>query len=361
VSADGRWVTFTSRASNLVADDTNDVSDIFVRDRQTGRTRRVSVSTSGAQLPGESSNASISQNGRFIVFNNEDRGPDVLVRDLTLNTTVSTLAESVGGPARAWLSNGAAISADGRYIVFHTIDDYLEHDGNAALDVFVYDRYLGFTRRVSATPGLVLGNGDSLSATISGNGRSVIYTTYAANLTVDDLNRGPDVLVHEPKPGTVIRINAGGAGFTDNAGRFWQADRGFNTGEASHFTAPIAGTLDDALYQDERWDRSTAPELQYRFAVPNGNYDVRLFFAENYVPNFGVGKRVFGIEVEGRTLSNNFDIFAAGGAHTFMLIGSTFDVTDEHLDILLRHKVQNPIVNAIAIVERQAYTVEPTE
>jgi Tol biopolymer transport system component len=356
ISADGRFVTFSSRANNLAAGDTNNVNDIFLRDRQKNTTRRVSISTNGSELLGENSNASISENGRFIVFNHEDNGPDVLVRDLTLETTVSATAEAIGGPARAWLSNGAAISANGRYIVFHTIDDYLEHDGNGALDVLVYDRFLGFARLVSATPGLVLGNGDSLSATLSANGRLVVYTTHAANLTADDHNGAPDVLAHEPKPGTVIRINAGGAGFTDTLGRFWQADRGFNTGEGSHFTAPVAGTLDDALYQDERWDQAAAPELQYQFAVPNGNYDVRLFFAENYVPNFGVGKRVFGIEVEGRTLSSGFDVFAAGGARTAVLIGSTFDVTDEHLDILFRHKVQNPIVNAIAIVERQAYT-----
>ena len=68
ISADGRYVAFESRASNLVAGDTNGVSDIFVHDRETGVTERVSVDSSGNQGNGRSTMPAISANGRFVAF-----------------------------------------------------------------------------------------------------------------------------------------------------------------------------------------------------------------------------------------------------------------------------------------------------
>ena len=104
---------------------------------------------------------------------------------------------------------------------------------------------------------------------------------------------------HERRDLAVIRLNGGGAGFTDSRGHFWEADRDFNTGGVSSYSSPIGNTSDDALYQKERWDQDAQPELQYTLPVPNSRYLVRLNFAENYARNFAVGRRTFGVNIEG--------------------------------------------------------------
>src|SRR5690606_22656733 len=78
----------------------------------------------------------------------------------------------------------------------------------------------------------------------------------------------------------LYRINSGGGAFTDSQGRTWQADQYFNVGNVHTTNQAIANTVDDALYQSERWDASTAPEMAYSLPLPSGQYQVRLHFAE---------------------------------------------------------------------------------
>ena len=68
ISADGRFVAFSSGASNLVPGDTNNTGDIFVRDRLTNTTTLVSVDSAGNQANSDSDNPSISADGRFVAF-----------------------------------------------------------------------------------------------------------------------------------------------------------------------------------------------------------------------------------------------------------------------------------------------------
>ena len=75
ISSDGRYVAFRSEADNLVAGDSNDTMDIFVHDRQTGETMRVSVSSSGEQANGKSYGPSISPDGRYVAFSSECQQP----------------------------------------------------------------------------------------------------------------------------------------------------------------------------------------------------------------------------------------------------------------------------------------------
>jgi len=150
----------------------------------------------------------------------------------------------------------------------------------------------------------------------------------------------------------VVRINVGGAGFTDSHGRFWEADRGYNTGSVSTYTSAIAGTDDDVLYQTERWDADGAPELQYGIAVPNGTYLVRLHFAENYARNFVVGARVFDVDLEGVRAFENVDVFKEAGARTALVKSASVNVNDGKVDIVLRHQAQNPIIDAIEIIQQ---------
>jgi chitodextrinase len=159
--------------------------------------------------------------------------------------------------------------------------------------------------------------------------------------------------------GTVIRVNTGGPAFTDNLGQVWAADNGFNTGLTYTVTNPIAGTVNDVLYQSERYDDAVAPELQYSFTVPNGNYDVRLHFSENY--QTAANLRVFDVNIEGVRRFEDIDVFAqAGGAYTALVRNLTVTVSDGQLNIQFLHQTENPLIEAIEVIGVVSDTTAPT-
>ena len=158
----------------------------------------------------------------------------------------------------------------------------------------------------------------------------------------------------------VVRVNAGGGSFTDSAGNAWSADTGFNTGNANTVSTPINNTVDDALYQTERWDASTSPELAYSFNLPNGNYLVNLHFAEIYSGTFGVGKRVFDVLIEGRLRIDNLDIYSQAGANTALIISLPVTISDGQLNLAFVHGVENPKLSAIEVFATSAASATPT-
>ena len=150
VSADGRFVAFESHASNLVPGDTNRASDIFVRDRRRGVTVRVNVGAGGVQgLGGESYDPSVSADGRFVAFDSlatnlvpgdTNRKTDVFVRDRRAGVTrrPSVGTDGIQGDG---LSNHPALSADGRYVAFSSsASNLVPRDTNYVNDVFVRTR-----------------------------------------------------------------------------------------------------------------------------------------------------------------------------------------------------------------------------
>src|SRR5581483_8861709 len=123
LSADGRYVTFQSTASNLVAGDTNSADDIFLRDTQTGTTTRISVNSGGTQGNNDSLFPSISADGRYVAFDSlatnlvagdTNGSSDVFVRDTQTRTT-TRISVSSGGTEGKVDSYRLSISADGRY------------------------------------------------------------------------------------------------------------------------------------------------------------------------------------------------------------------------------------------------------
>ncbi|MDQ8188179.1 malectin domain-containing carbohydrate-binding protein [Pelagicoccus sp. SDUM812002] len=158
------------------------------------------------------------------------------------------------------------------------------------------------------------------------------------------------VTLAEPDFETVLRVNAGGPIYTDGTGAVWSADFGFNTGSAYSNGVAIAGTTDDPLYQTERWDAGAAPELQYSFALADGDYLVRLHFAEIYSGIVASGQRVFGIVVEGSTVDASFDIFDTAGFGTAHVVEVPATVVGGSLEIGLLHATENPKVNAIEVL-----------
>jgi Tol biopolymer transport system component len=226
ISYNGRYVVFESRASNLVARDTNGVSDIFVRDRIAGVTRRVSVGPGGRQGNGGVFTKAISGNGRFVAFGSDatnlvpgdaNRTTDVFVRDMLAKVTRRV---SVGRGGRE--PNGGSVfpelSWDGRYVAFVSdASNLVRRDTNDVNDVFVRDMATRKIRRVSLGTGGRQANSDSFGASISANGRFVAFMSEAPNLVRGDTNRAFDAFVRDRSTGVTRRVSVGPGGRQGNS------------------------------------------------------------------------------------------------------------------------------------------------
>ncbi len=146
-----------------------------------------------------------------------------------------------------------------------------------------------------------------------------------------------------------IRIDCGGAAYTDTNGQVWQADYGYNTGTVSKNVSTTAGTSDPALYNTSRYNGGTTP-MVYSFPVANGSYRVNLLFAENSSAEEKIGARVFNVKLNGQAVLQNFDIYAAVGAKAAVVEGFNTIVTNGSVSIEFDKLVQNPNVNAIEIL-----------
>src|SRR5690606_33966970 len=175
VSGDGRYVAFESRSSNLVPGDTNGASDIFVHDRVTGVTERVSVASDGTQANANSFVASISADGRYVAFysiatnlvpGDTNGTSDIFVHDRVTGVTERVSVASDGTQANA-NSLVPSVSADGRYVAFLGLaTNTVRGCANGATDIFVHDRVTGVTERVSVASDGTQGNGISTTADI---------------------------------------------------------------------------------------------------------------------------------------------------------------------------------------------------
>jgi Malectin domain len=218
---------------------------------------------------------------------------------------------------------------------------------------FLRDRLNDVTRRISvAGSPREQGVSDSYESSIHRDGKFVGFSSAASDIVSGDLNDTEDVFLHELaiSPASAVRINAGGPGLTDSIGREWAADRGFNTGAVATHAGAIAGTVEDVLYQTNRYDPAAAPNLHYAFALTNGRYLVRLHFAENDSSRFQAGRRVFDINVEGARRLEDVDIFAEVGARTALVKSTTVNVTDGQLNIQFLRQAHRPLIAAIEII-----------
>ena len=349
MSNTGRYVAF-EQAQN-----------IYVWDRETGSRQLVSVNDAGQPGDSAGNTPSISSDGRYVAFQssatnlapgNEVGNSHIFVRDRAAGKTTMVSVDSFGVPAND-VAFDPAISGNGRFVAFYSsADNLVANDTNHAYDVFVHDRVTGVTTRESVGSSGAEGNGDSVLPSLSADGLKVVFSSAASNLVSGDFNENTDVFRHERRAVTVIRVNAGGGGVTDSRGHFWQGDRGFNSGSSSTYPNQISNTNDDALYQSERWDAKSAPELQYNFDVPNGTYIVRLHFAENYAPNFGRMRRVFDVDMQGVSTFPNLDVYSEAGAQTALIKTATVEVTNGRLNVTFRHRINNPFVDAIEVISQ---------
>ena len=221
ISADGRFVAFSSSAWNLVSGDTNNFCDegsncwdVFVHDRQTGITERISVASDGTQGNGESALPSISADSRYVAFasgaNNlvvEDTNSswDIFVHDRQMGETERISVASDGSQGN-FASSEPSISVDGRYVAFHSLaSNLVSGDTNEKFDIFFHDRQTGFTERVSVAIDGKQGNEMSITPSISGDGRFIAFYSFASNLVIGDTNGCQDVFVHDREGRNFLR------------------------------------------------------------------------------------------------------------------------------------------------------------
>jgi Tol biopolymer transport system component len=214
ISASGRFVAFESNANNLVARDANGITtDVFVRDLKTGKTRLISISSHGKQGTGSSHGAAISADGRYVAFESGDNTlvahdtngvSDIFVRDRSTGTTRRASVRSQGGQVNGF-SSFPSISANGRLVAFVSVAKNLTGDKFGRPQVFVHDRLTGTTRRASVSSSRAPAFAEQ--GVISANGRFVAFASTATNLAGTDTNGKSDVFVHDRKTGKTRRVS----------------------------------------------------------------------------------------------------------------------------------------------------------
>jgi Tol biopolymer transport system component len=227
IAADGSTVAFQSSASNLVANDSNGVSDVFVQ-HGTGPIARVSVANDGSQANGPSSEPAISGDGRYVVFvstatnlvpGDRSRQPEIFIRDLVAGTT-SRVSVGVGGADPDGASSNPAISADGRVVSFDSSAGNLVPGHARAGQADVYARLLAgnTTERVSVSTAGAEQNRSVRApfhqiSSLSADGRFVAFDSDASNLVVSDVNRSTDVFVRDRVARKTMLASENNAGF----------------------------------------------------------------------------------------------------------------------------------------------------
>ena len=225
ISADGRFVVFSSIATNLVSGDTNGVEDAFLRDRLTGVTERVSVDSAGNQADQQSWPTWVSSDGRFVTMGSpatnlvagDTNGTyDVFIRDRGLGMTERVSVSTAGVEGNGG-SSTASGTPDGRFIVYTSnATNLVGGDTNGVSDIFLRDRLLGTTEMVSINTAGVQGNYGSFLPTISDDGRFVAFTSWATNLVAGTNPSYRNSYVRDRLLSTTIRVNVSTSGAAAN-------------------------------------------------------------------------------------------------------------------------------------------------
>lgn len=228
MSDDGRWIAYHSFASNLVPDDTNGHADIFLYDAKEDLTTRVGQPTE-AESDDYSLTPIVSANGRFVAF--ESRATNLAPGDTNGTTdafvfdvrrkTLTRVSVSSSGEEGDSQSRTPRVTPNGRFALFHSLaGNLVPNDTNGEFDAFVHDLKKGETTRVSVSNDGAEGDGDSFGNRLSKNGRFVLFGSRATNLVEGDTNETADVFLHDRKRGTTTRLSQGPEGEEPNADVF---------------------------------------------------------------------------------------------------------------------------------------------
>ncbi len=313
ISANGRYVAFSSSASNLVAGDTNNVSDVFVHDRQTKQTTRTSVASNGMQGNFASGSPIISADGRFVAFQSSasnlvlgdtNNQGDIFVYDRQTKQTTRVSVASNGTQSNSGFFTGLfngnpfysvnsnpTISADGRFVAFESLaTNLVAGDTNGTYDVFVHDRLTKQTSRISTASNGEQGNSDSASPSISADGRFVAYISFARNLVAGDTNGADDVFVHDRLTIQTSRISIAKNGNQVKSSPIISADGRFVAFQSVAKNNIGAGGSDilNSLFVHDRQTKQTSlinnnPSIEKTSISADGRFVVFYSFADSLV------------------------------------------------------------------------------
>lgn len=215
ISENGRYVAFISAATTLAEEETGGFANAFYHDRETGATTLVSIGESGS-ANGDSFDVAMSSDGRYVAFasyagnlisGDDNFSSDVFVWDAVSNQ-LSLVSANPGGTPGGGDSSEPTLSTDGRFIAFTSrAPDLVSGDDNWAADVFVCDMETRSTTRASLTTDEAQANGDSREPSISGDGSLVAFTSDATNLVAGDTNNRADVYLRNIDNGSISRLS----------------------------------------------------------------------------------------------------------------------------------------------------------
>ena len=218
ISADGRFVAFWSHATNLVPGDTNGCEDIFVHDRRSHLTTRVSVGSGGREANQGCHDPCISADGRFVVFDStavtlvprhRDAPGGVFVRDVLRSETERVSLGTGGG-------GNPVVSADGRFVAFSSA---ARGPGPVqGTNIFICDRSTQAMKKASVSARGGVADGISRPQSISADGRFVAFASAAANLVPGDTNDSIDIFVWDCRTDKIERVSTSSSGEQADSG-----------------------------------------------------------------------------------------------------------------------------------------------
>jgi Tol biopolymer transport system component len=364
ISANGRYMVFESNADNLSPDDGNGDMDVFIHDRVTGKTKRMSVTSGEEGAEGSSSNPSVSANGRWVAFMSaaslvagDDNGDDdIYVRDRKTGRTRRVSVGSDGSQADE-SSDEPAISANGRYVAFTSYADLQPQDSNNSYDIYVHDRKTKSTRLASLDSAEEQTDPTDIheEPDISADGRFVMWSSNSDDLVPNDLNGTYDLFLRDRKRGRTTRVSlTSSEGEIDGVGYASMSDNGrFIAFESDDNTVvPNEGPESDVYVRDRKrgttkrasvWEGKPEPDdfVGYAQISPDGRFVTFCSPATNVDRNFS-SDDIFIRDMKGRTTKlvsvpasedgapngNCYSDVSAGGRWVAWITGKELDPSD---------------------------------
>jgi hypothetical protein len=340
ISADGKRVAFFSPVGNLVPGDNNATDDVFIRDWESGQTKRISVSSAGAQGNGRSWWSEISDNGRFVVFSSEATNlvltdtntvRDIFLRDLVTDSTVRVSTSFTGTQANN-LSVYGSVSADGKMVAFSSLaSNLVSGDTNVKQDIFVKNMETGALKRISVNNSGTQGNGDSQNPSISGDGNFVAFESTASNLVDNDANGNLDVFVYDLQTDT---IQCASVRYTD----------GLPSNSASYLGLSRA-------MSNLSFDGSAVAFISYSSNLVSGDTNGKIdAFVRDLELDYTERVSVSSTDVQGDQVSDQVTISSDGQVVAFASLASTLESGDTNsvYDIYL-HELSNGDTHLVSL------------
>jgi hypothetical protein len=297
ISANGRYVVFESQATDLVGSDGNEVDDVYLHDRKLDKTRRVNLNTSGeVAQDGNSREVSISPNGRFVAFrseatnlvsNDDNLVADIFVRNLDTGRTRRASVHTNGTEADGE-SDRPSVADDGTVAFTSDAENLVSNDDNEESDVFIHRWSNRNTRRVSIASNGDQGDGFSNETSISRHGDVVCFVSDSTNFASGAGGDQDDIFLHRLASGRTKLVSKRSNG--DRADGDSQTYQGALSYSGRYVTfASDAENLvvgDDNEYRDQFWHDSKTGKTKL-VSVPRGQNDLNSSADEGSVSGDG--------------------------------------------------------------------------